>query len=192
MTTYILSILPKPSPACHTELREQNVTMAPVEIHTPPRYVGTLLRRVTCRPVRPGPFRLSCSWIVLRSRPLALLRSSETKLPANYLCSLLPTGVLGSHIALIGYLSVVAVRSIYRSYLALPPSSATRYREPLRRGHVQTFAILAIVSLVVGGVYGSKFGSLSYRVWATERGVELPERSVPCSFRIPQPLYRTA
>ena len=70
---------------------------------------------------------------------------------------------------------MVAIRTIYRSYLALPPSSATRRRQGLRRGHVQLFSVLAIVSLSTAFYFGTKFASLSYMVWAAERGVELPE-----------------
>ncbi|CZR54521.1 uncharacterized protein PAC_04405 [Phialocephala subalpina] len=89
--------------------------------------------------------------------------------------SSLPTAIVVSHLAAVGYILFVAGRSIYRSYIALPPSSSTRHREPLRKGHVQTFSILALVSLAFAGYYASRFGSLSYRVWATERGVELPD-----------------
>lgn len=89
--------------------------------------------------------------------------------------SSLPTVIVVSHLSAVGYISFVAGRSIYRSYISLLPSSSTRYREPLRKGHVQTFSILALVSLAFAGYYSSRFGSLSYRVWATERGVELPD-----------------
>ncbi|KAF4629886.1 hypothetical protein G7Y89_g8256 [Cudoniella acicularis] len=89
--------------------------------------------------------------------------------------SLVPTAVVGTHVFLVGYLSAVALRTVYRSYLALPPSSATRHREPLRRGHVQTFSILALAGLVVGFFFAVNFSGLSYRVWAAEREVELPE-----------------
>jgi len=95
--------------------------------------------------------------------------------------SYLPLATSGAHLLLIGWLSVVAVRTIYRSYVALPPSSATRHREPLRRGHVQTFTALAVVSLVAGGFFAATFSGLSYRVWAAQRGVALPERSVVTS-----------
>lgn len=86
--------------------------------------------------------------------------------------------MVGAHLFSIVYLSLVAARTIYRSYLALPPSSATRHRQPLRKGYVQAFSILASVSLATAGFFGVKFGLLSYRVWATERGIELPERFV--------------
>jgi len=90
--------------------------------------------------------------------------------------SLLPAGVLFSHIFCTGYLSVVVGRTILRSYLALPPSSATRHRQRLRSAHVQTFSFLVLASLTVAGFFGVTFSSLSYRVWAAERGVELPDR----------------
>jgi hypothetical protein len=91
-------------------------------------------------------------------------------------CSYTPTGVVITHIFAVGYLSAVVVRTIYRSYIALPPSSATRYREPLRQGYVQAFSLLAFASLAAAAFFGVSFSSLSYRVWATERGVELPTR----------------
>jgi hypothetical protein len=95
---------------------------------------------------------------------------------ADAVSSLLPAGVLASHIFSIGYLSFVAGRTIYRSYLALPPSSGTRHREPLRRGYVQAFSILSFVSLASAAFFALRFSSLSYQVWALERGIELPER----------------
>lgn len=74
-----------------------------------------------------------------------------------------------------GFLSTASVKTIYRSFVALPPSSATRHREPLRRGHVQAFTALALVSLAVGCLFAATFSGLSYRVWATQRGVDLPD-----------------
>lgn len=90
--------------------------------------------------------------------------------------SYVPTGILATHIFAVGYLSVVIIRTMYRSYMVLPPSSATRYREPLRQGYVHAFSLLALVSLAAAAYFGVTFSSLSYQVWATERGVELPTR----------------
>ncbi|CZT12542.1 uncharacterized protein RAG0_16336 [Rhynchosporium agropyri] len=42
-------------------------------------------------------------------------------------------------------------------------------------GHVHTFSVLAILSLITADFFGLKFSSLSYRVWAAERGVSSPE-----------------
>ena len=97
---------------------------------------------------------------------------------ANQWHSYVPAATAFSHILAVGYLTTLAVRTIHRSYLTLPPSSATRFREPLRKGHVQIFSILALVSLAVAFFYGVTFSDLSYRVWATERGFEVPERYV--------------
>ncbi|TVY38664.1 hypothetical protein LSUB1_G003725 [Lachnellula subtilissima] len=88
--------------------------------------------------------------------------------------SYLPLATSAAHLFGLGWLSVVAARTIYRSYVALPPSSATRHREPLRRGHVHTFTALAVISLAVGGFFAATFSGLSYRIWAAQRGIELP------------------
>jgi hypothetical protein len=90
--------------------------------------------------------------------------------------SYIPFAITVSHQALIGALSSVALHTIQRSYAALPPSAATRYRELLRRGYVHAFSLLAILSLASAFVFGMRSASLSYMVWATERGVELPGR----------------
>lgn len=72
------------------------------------------------------------------------------------------------------YLSGVVLHTIYRSYAALPPSSATRHRQPSRKNYVRVFSALAIVSLALATYFGAKSAALSYKVWATERGIELP------------------
>ncbi|RDW78424.1 hypothetical protein BP5796_06276 [Coleophoma crateriformis] len=88
--------------------------------------------------------------------------------------SVVPALTRGSHILLAAGLTAIAGRSIFRSYLTLPPSSTTRHREPLRRGHVKLFSALALLSGVTAMYYGSTFAWLSYQVWAGERGIELP------------------
>jgi hypothetical protein len=89
--------------------------------------------------------------------------------------SLLPLATLSSHIILAISLTVLVCRTIYRSYLVLPPSSATRHRQPARKTNVRLFSILAAVSLLLAVYWRATFGVLSYRVWASERGVTLPE-----------------
>lgn len=51
---------------------------------------------------------------------------------------------------------------------------------------MKLFLILAGLSLAVAGFWSVKFASLSYRVWAAERGVALPDRyvDVPSSFEV--------
>ncbi|PQE10352.1 Alpha-mannosyltransferase alg11p protein [Rutstroemia sp. NJR-2017a WRK4] len=89
--------------------------------------------------------------------------------------SIIPTLTAGSHILLSASLTALIIRTIFRSYLALPPSSATRHRQHLRRGHVKLFSGLALLSLVTAGWFSLKGASISYRTWALERGVDLPE-----------------
>ncbi|KAI9645834.1 hypothetical protein NHQ30_005269 [Ciborinia camelliae] len=88
---------------------------------------------------------------------------------------ILPTVQLGGHIVLTSCLTALVARTIYRSYLALPPSSETRHRQPLRRDHVKIFISLALLGLTTAAWFGMSGASLSYRVWAAERGVELPD-----------------
>jgi hypothetical protein len=90
--------------------------------------------------------------------------------------SLVPITALGIHIFLAIFLTFLVTRACYRSYLALPPSQGTRTRGIVRRDHVKIFAALAAVSLGLAGYWAYTFAHLSYRVWADERGVELPER----------------
>ncbi|KAM3065687.1 hypothetical protein ACMFMG_011393 [Clarireedia jacksonii] len=89
--------------------------------------------------------------------------------------SIIPTLTAGSHIFLSVSLTALIIRTIFRSYLALPPSSATRHRQHLRLGHVKLFSGLALLSLVTAGWFSVKGASISYRTWAVERGVDLPE-----------------
>jgi len=95
--------------------------------------------------------------------------------------SLLPSIISGSHLVLSVLLTLLVGRSILRSYIALPPSSATRHRQPARKSHVKKFAGLAAVSLLFASYWGFAASDLSYRVWADQRGVELPDRYCsPC------------
>ncbi|KAL3424757.1 hypothetical protein PVAG01_04038 [Phlyctema vagabunda] len=89
--------------------------------------------------------------------------------------SLIPTLTRASHLLLSVVLSTIVGRTIYRSYLTLPPSSTTRSRGPLRQTHVKLFSALAALSLITATYYGTSIAQLSYRVWADERGVELPD-----------------
>jgi hypothetical protein len=90
--------------------------------------------------------------------------------------SLLPLATLGSHISLAVVLTALIGRTTFRSYLALPPPKAIRDHECARRSHVKLFSVLAVISLLFANYWGYTFISLSYRVWAAERGIKLPER----------------
>ena len=90
----------------------------------------------------------------------------------------MPLAAVGAHGTLATLLTLLVGRTIFRSYLALPPSQATRRREETRRKYVRVFSALAVVSLLFAVYWRYTFGALSYRVWAAERGIELPERYV--------------
>jgi hypothetical protein len=87
-----------------------------------------------------------------------------------------PLATLGFHVFLAVWLTGLVSRTFFRSYLALPPSQATRRREVARRRHVKVFSALAAVSLSLAVYWRYSFAALSYSVWAEERGVALPER----------------
>ncbi|KAG9242099.1 hypothetical protein BJ878DRAFT_189105 [Calycina marina] len=88
--------------------------------------------------------------------------------------SLVPVLTVIAHVVAVVWLTTLVGRTASRSYLTLPPSSDTRHREPLRKRHVRIFSYLALLSLAAGAFYSYKFGSLSYRIWADERGIDLP------------------
>ncbi|KAG9232748.1 hypothetical protein BJ875DRAFT_442874 [Amylocarpus encephaloides] len=88
--------------------------------------------------------------------------------------SRIPAAIAGLHILSVGYLSLIAIRTIHRSKLALPPSTSTRHRELLRQSHVFIFSLLAFGSLTTAFLQATAFNTLSYSTWADERGVGLP------------------
>lgn len=63
---------------------------------------------------------------------------------------------------------------IYRGDASLPPSQATRHRESRRWKHIQIFGILAALSCLVAFYFEADCLILSYKVWALERGEQLP------------------
>jgi hypothetical protein len=69
---------------------------------------------------------------------------------------------------------IVAHRVLYRAYHALTPTSATRERESRRRKHVLAFEGLAFLSFSLALYYGFHLLSVSYQVWAIERGEPIP------------------
>ena len=88
------------------------------------------------------------------TRPLALLSSY----------AILATSLIG----------LIDHRVLYRSYKALPPSQATRQREPHRRKHIATFVALNALSFGLAIYYIGSILNVSYQVWAYERGDSVP------------------
>jgi hypothetical protein len=88
--------------------------------------------------------------------------------------SRVPLITIAGHVSLTVALIILVGRTITRSYFALPPSQDTRYREPARKKQVKTFLALAGISFLFAIYNSFTFSSLSYRVWAAERGIEVP------------------
>ena len=86
-----------------------------------------------------------------------------------------PLFLFGSYLVVTGALTALVIRNVInRAYRALPPSQTTRHRQSKRQKHVQIFAALSVLSLAITSYYGYSSLSLSYRVWAHERGEVLP------------------
>lgn len=85
------------------------------------------------------------------------------------------------HLSAVAILSFAIGRNLYRSSLQLPPAQETRLRVSKRSHLVPIFASLAVLSFCVAGYAGTAYASLSYKVWAEQRGLEVPLRSVVLS-----------
>ncbi|CAI4218793.1 unnamed protein product [Parascedosporium putredinis] len=90
-----------------------------------------------------------------------------------------PPAISTAHVLLVTYLTFVVSRGLYRSYLELPPSQATRSRKSRRRQLVPIFAALALVSLAHAVYIGFDYALLSYKVWAARKDIALPIKYAP-------------
>ncbi|PKS12693.1 hypothetical protein jhhlp_000901 [Lomentospora prolificans] len=99
-----------------------------------------------------------------------------TPAPLMLLGSHVPVAIFAAHVLLATYLTFAVSRGLYRSYLELPPSQATRSRQSKRQKLVPVFAALALVSFAHATYTGVTYAVLSYRVWAAGRGIALPVR----------------
>ncbi|KAI9874506.1 MAG: hypothetical protein M1830_009676 [Pleopsidium flavum] len=90
-------------------------------------------------------------------------------------CNLRPLLLLSGYLFTATALTTLIIRNVlYRAHRSLPPSQTTRHRQSNRRKHVQIFASLSVLSLAITSYYLYSSLSLSYRVWAHERGEALP------------------
>jgi hypothetical protein len=122
--------------------------MAPVEIKHEPGYI------------------LPFSLIILFVSPFR----DETDLPIR----LMPLALAGSRLAATAYASYTVGRSLYQSHKALGPAQDTRHRQAERTKLTIAFASLAALGLVFAVTSSWDYLSLSYKVWASERGIEVP------------------
>ena len=73
-----------------------------------------------------------------------------------------------------GLAGLVGFRVLYRSYRALPPSQAARSRQATRKKHIQAYQGLLFLSFSVALFHGFHLLSISYQIWAAERGESVP------------------
>lgn len=87
-------------------------------------------------------------------------------------------------------LTTLVARGLYRSYRELSPAQGTRERRSRRSAFTPLFAVLALASLVLAGHSTTKYATLSYKVWADQRAVEVPARCVEPLIDTPLPHHR--
>ncbi|KAL2201213.1 hypothetical protein P885DRAFT_65495 [Corynascus similis CBS 632.67] len=81
-----------------------------------------------------------------------------------------------SRIAAATYASSTVGQSLYRSNKALSPAQDTRHQTVKRNKLTAAFGGLAVVGLVLSVTSSVEYLTLSYKVWASERGIEVPNR----------------
>lgn len=87
-----------------------------------------------------------------------------------------PVAVVAGHVVASVVLSGFVGSSLSRSWRALGPAQDTRERRAQRAQLIPVFAALAAISLG-SAVYSTlQHTALSYSVWSSQRGVEVPLR----------------
>jgi hypothetical protein len=92
----------------------------------------------------------------------------------------LPLAVAVLRVATATYASYTVGRSLYRSHKALGPAQDTRQRSAERAKLTTAFGSLAALGLVFAITSGLDYLTLSYKVWASERGIQVPDSCVFC------------
>jgi hypothetical protein len=81
-------------------------------------------------------------------------------------------------------LTGLVAKGLYKSYRELSPAQGTRERRSRRSIFTPLFAALSLTSLALAGYSATQYATLSYKVWADQRAVEVPSRFVdPTSTR---------
>ncbi|KAL0473228.1 hypothetical protein QR685DRAFT_516201 [Neurospora intermedia] len=83
----------------------------------------------------------------------------------------LPLVLAASHITVPIYLTYIIGLGLYRSYAQLGPAQDTRGRISQRQKLVTVFGSLSLLSLASAIKSGLEYLALSYKVWASERGI---------------------
>ncbi|EAQ91045.1 hypothetical protein CHGG_02980 [Chaetomium globosum CBS 148.51] len=87
----------------------------------------------------------------------------------------LPIALAGLQVAVAVYASYTVARSLYQSHKALGPAQDTWNRKPERIKLTTAFGSLAALGLAFAVASGLEYLTLSYKVWACERDVPVPE-----------------
>ncbi|KAI9166921.1 hypothetical protein HJFPF1_03036 [Paramyrothecium foliicola] len=82
--------------------------------------------------------------------------------------------VAASHLAASVWLTVKVARSLDRSNREIAPAQDTRQRSARRSRNVPIFGSLALLSLAWAVYSTLRYATLSYRVWASERQIDVP------------------
>ncbi|AEO69197.1 uncharacterized protein THITE_2119332 [Thermothielavioides terrestris NRRL 8126] len=87
----------------------------------------------------------------------------------------IPLVLAGLRVVSAAYASYTVGRSLYRSHKALGPAQDTRHRTAERGKLTAAFGSLAALGLVFAVTSSLDYLTLSYKVWASERGIEVPD-----------------
>ncbi|KAK3366338.1 hypothetical protein B0H63DRAFT_498222 [Podospora didyma] len=91
--------------------------------------------------------------------------------------SYVPLALAALRVATVIYLSSTVVRSLYRAHRSLGPAQETRHRIEQRSKLTTTFGTLALLGFVFALQSALSYATLSYTVWAAERGITVPTLS---------------
>ena len=80
--------------------------------------------------------------------------------------------LVASHATAVAYLTSIIGFSLYRSHEGLGPAQDTRLRIAQRKKLTTAFGSLAVLGFLLSAGSMLSYLTLSYNVWATERGVE--------------------
>jgi hypothetical protein len=93
-------------------------------------------------------------------------------------CRYIPIYTTIAHLVAAVYLTYTVSLSLYQTYSAIRPSADTRERKHKRHLLVPLFGVLALLALGSDVYHKLSYLTLSYKVWAHERGVVVPPRYV--------------
>ncbi|KAI2612106.1 uncharacterized protein GGS25DRAFT_106215 [Hypoxylon fragiforme] len=90
-----------------------------------------------------------------------------------------PLAVVGTHLVSVIYLTYAITVSLYTSYKSIGPAQDTRSRLAQRKKLVPAFLGLAVAALCLATYTSTTSAVLSYQTWASEHGLDKPEKFIP-------------